>query len=171
MGSISPTRSATVTSGVGELFDVAVVGGEPSDGGGVAEEGDEVFGELREGGRRGCRGARSRRRRGCRWSRRVVRARRMRDLAWPRRPRRMKLCLERTALTIWGHDGVFVADDAGEEGPPSRRRQHWARRRAMRFSRSSSLTVRPRRSGVVLGVCGVRRAWLADLPGGSSPYV
>ena len=39
----------------------------------------------------------------------------MRLLAWPRRPSRMKLCRDSTALTICGHDGVVVADDAGED--------------------------------------------------------
>ncbi len=36
--------------GGGELFDIAVVGGEPGDGGFVAEFGDEVFRELGDGG-------------------------------------------------------------------------------------------------------------------------
>ena len=69
----------------------------------------------------------------------------MRDFAWPRRPRRMKLCLERTALMIWGttvssyptmpgKSGAFVFADS--------------RSLAMRFSRSSSLTLRARRAGV-----------------------
>ena len=88
--------------GSGQLFYVALVWGEPRDGRLFAHLRDEVAAELRDrrigivaqlgagdvragAGRAG-----------------VVSARRMRDLACPRSPSRMKLCLLRTALTIWG---------------------------------------------------------------------
>ena len=50
--------------GRGELFDVALVGGQPGDGGVVAELGDEVAGELRDGSVGVVADLRSRRRRG-----------------------------------------------------------------------------------------------------------
>src|SRR5580658_861617 len=59
----------------------------------------------------------------------------MRLFACPRRPRRMKLCRERTALTICGTTVSSYPTMPGKIGLPSRSRD-------IRFSRSSSLTRR-----------------------------
>ncbi len=55
MGSMSPTRSATVTSGVASFSTIAVVGREPSDVGVVAHLGDEVAERTWRWARRDCR--------------------------------------------------------------------------------------------------------------------
>src|ERR1700730_3952231 len=72
----------------------------------------------------------------------VVRARRMRLFACPRNPRRIKLWRERIAFTICGTTVSSYPTMPGNIGPPSRSR-------AIRFSRSSSLTRRvPNRCSV-----------------------
>ncbi len=57
----------------------------------------------------------------------------------------MKLWLREDGVDDLGDDGVFVADDAGEERSSLSLE---SRSLAMRFSRSSSLTLRARRAGV-----------------------
>src|SRR5208283_5277081 len=123
----------------GQLFHVAIVGSEISDGNRVAQPrhfftaaaADRRIRIIADLAAEKVRHLRIQQRR---------HARRMRLLAWPRKPSRMKLCRERTAFTICGTTVSSYPTMPGNTGLPERTR-------AIRLSRISSFTRRLRTRG------------------------
>src|SRR5438876_1747540 len=147
-----------------QLFYVAILGSEISDGRAVAVLGDFLMAAAADGGIRVVMDLAAGDVRHLRVKQRC-KARRIRLFACPRKPSRMKLWRERIALTICGTTVSSYPTIPGKSGPPSRNLQ-------TRLSRSSSFTRRAKRrcseNGLWRSSPSVRGKLMETTPRGNS---